>query len=120
MPVINKPETSMALLPQSTSSLPKTEGTPPNEMVAPRSTSTSLQGLLRFCMETTKGEDALQGSELQPMDEEVRNCMYVCQCLNNKYFYFIEEDVFGKCFKIYDYRCCRRVTKTNRNSQKSS
>lgn len=69
MPVIQeKPEKSMALLPQAEAATGSQLGNPQGEARQP----TSLQGLLRFAMEATKAEDAPNVSEFQPMDEERR------------------------------------------------
>lgn len=68
MPVIQeKPEKSMALLPQAEAATGSQLGNPQGEARQP----TSLQGLLRFAMEATKAEDAPNATEFQPMDEEV-------------------------------------------------
>nr|CAI5838868.1 unnamed protein product [Callosobruchus analis] len=71
MPVPHRPARDMALVPapeqQSTASLATQEG----DVQQPRQPA-SLQGLLRFCMEATKAEDAPHDSEFQAMDDERR------------------------------------------------
>lgn len=70
MPSVNKP-TSKALVPVPNSSLQyQTEGQSEPTTRQPRQ-PTSLQGLLRFAMETTRAEDAPHNSDFDPMDKEV-------------------------------------------------
>ncbi|XP_074039621.1 hsp70-binding protein 1 isoform X2 [Leptinotarsa decemlineata] len=65
MPAVNKPQTSLALIPEPAVVASQSEG----NMGQPRQPS-SLQGLLRFAMEATKTEDAPHDSVFQPLDEE--------------------------------------------------
>nr|XP_023014471.1 hsp70-binding protein 1-like [Leptinotarsa decemlineata]XP_023014472.1 hsp70-binding protein 1-like [Leptinotarsa decemlineata] len=65
MPAVNKPQTSLALIPEPEVVASQSEG----NMGQPRQPS-SLQGLLRFAMEATKTEDAPHDSVFQPLDEE--------------------------------------------------
>ncbi|CAH1971471.1 unnamed protein product [Acanthoscelides obtectus] len=68
MPVPHRPARDMALMPApEPSGAVATQG----DIQQPRP-PTSLQGLLRFCMEATKAEDAPHDSEFQAMDDERR------------------------------------------------
>lgn len=71
MPVVNKPGTSLALMlpPESSDVQKQTEGGG-SEIRQPRQ-PTSLQGLLRFCMEVTKSEDTTNESNFKVMEDEV-------------------------------------------------
>lgn len=93
MPVIReKPEKSMALLPQSEAATGSQLGNPQGEARHP----TSLQGLLRFAMEATKAEDAPNASEFQPMDEEVRFVLDLIFLLVSFHYHCFRERNFWK------------------------
>lgn len=70
-----------------------------------------FQGLLKFAMEATKGEDAPCDSTMAPMDQEVRRiyCSNVCIALRIVLFLNVEAKVPGGSSQKHDCECWRGI-----------